>query len=150
MRKYAQPYFRLPFNIKQATDGLNKLISMLYDVAAPSSSMSSDIGNSKKTSDHVRVMAMGLIKGCMKEKIEILTSQAAVTHALSTFYELASLPIPSFFCSCSFIKVLSCCSENAPASPGIILVTIGNNSTNLEASKGVSLSDDMSMPAALL
>ena len=36
----------------------------------------------KKSSDHVRVMAMSLIKDCMKEKIEILTSQAAVTHAL--------------------------------------------------------------------
>ena len=74
----------LPFNIKQATNGLNKLISMLYDIAAapPLSPMSSDIGNIKKTSDHVRVMAMSLIKDCMKEKIEILTSQAAVMHAL--------------------------------------------------------------------
>jgi hypothetical protein len=74
----------LPLNIKQATDGLNKLISMLYDIAgAPSSpSMSSDMGNTRKTSDHVRVMAISLIKDCMKEKIEILTSQAAVTHAL--------------------------------------------------------------------
>jgi hypothetical protein len=73
----------LPFNIKLATDGLNKLISMLYNIATPSSSpTSSDIGNLKKNSDHVRVMAMSLIKDCMKEKIEILTSQAAVTHAL--------------------------------------------------------------------
>ena len=57
---------------------------MLYDIAAapPLSPMSSDIGNIKKTSDHVRVMAMSLIKDCMKEKIEILTSQAAVMHAL--------------------------------------------------------------------
>jgi hypothetical protein len=73
----------LPLNIKQATDGLNKLISMLYDIAAPSSSISSDIARDlKKNSDHVRVMAMSLIKDCMKEKIEILTSQAAVNHAL--------------------------------------------------------------------
>jgi hypothetical protein len=80
----------LPLNIKHATDGLNKLISMLYDIAAPSSSsssssssISSDIARDlKKNSDHVRVMAMSLIKDCMKEKIEILTSQAAVTHAL--------------------------------------------------------------------
>jgi hypothetical protein len=72
----------LPFNIKLTTDGLNKLISMLYNIATPSSSpTSSDIGNLKKNSDHVRVMAMSLIKDCMKEKIEILTSQAAVTHA---------------------------------------------------------------------
>jgi hypothetical protein len=55
---------------------------MLYEIAAPSSSLSSDTGNIKKTSDHVRVMAMSLIKDCIKEKIEILTSQAAVTHAL--------------------------------------------------------------------
>jgi hypothetical protein len=64
---------------------LNRLISMLYDIAAPSSSssVSSDIARDlKKNSDHVRVMAMSLIKDCMKEKIEILTSQAAVTHAL--------------------------------------------------------------------
>jgi hypothetical protein len=46
----------LPLNIKQATDGLNKLISMLYDIATPSSPpTSSDIGNLKKNSDHVRV-----------------------------------------------------------------------------------------------
>jgi hypothetical protein len=73
----------LPLNIKQATDGLNKLISMLYNIAAPSSSISSDISRDlKKNSDHVRVMAMSLIKDCVKERIEILTSQAAVTHAL--------------------------------------------------------------------
>jgi hypothetical protein len=76
----------LPLSIKQATDGLNRLISMLYDIATPSStssSISSDIARDlKKNSDHVRVMAMSLIKNCMKEKIEILTSQAAVTHAL--------------------------------------------------------------------
>jgi hypothetical protein len=72
----------LPFNIKQAMDSLNKLISMLYDIAAPSSPLSSDIGDIRKASDHVRVMAMSLIKDCTKEKIEILTSQAAVTHAL--------------------------------------------------------------------
>jgi len=41
----------LPLNIKQATDGLNRLISMLYDIAAPSSlPLSSDIDNTKKTS----------------------------------------------------------------------------------------------------
>lgn len=73
----------LPLNIRQATDGLNKLISMLYYIAAPSSSMSSDIARDlKKNSDHVRVMAMSLIKDCMKVKIEILTSQAAVTPCI--------------------------------------------------------------------
>jgi hypothetical protein len=56
---------------------------MLYNIAAPSSSISSDISRDlKKNSDHVRVMAMSLIKDCVKERIEILTSQAAVTHAL--------------------------------------------------------------------
>jgi hypothetical protein len=73
----------LPFNIKQATDGLNKLISMLYDIAAPSSPLSSDIGDIRKASDHVRVMAMSLIKDCTKEKIEILTSQAAVRRRMT-------------------------------------------------------------------
>jgi hypothetical protein len=75
----------LPFSIKQVTDGLNRLISMLYDIAAPSSSssVSSDIARDlKKNSDHVRVMAIGLIKDCYKEKMEILTSQSAVNHAL--------------------------------------------------------------------
>jgi hypothetical protein len=70
----------LPFNIKQATDGLNRLISMLYDI------QDLDViraqGRDRKTTDHVRVMAIGLIKDCIKEKIEILTSQAAVNHAL--------------------------------------------------------------------
>jgi hypothetical protein len=68
----------LPFNIKQATDGLNKLISMLYDI------QDLDVINAqgRKGSDHVRVMAIGLIKDCIKEKIEILTSQGAINHAL--------------------------------------------------------------------
>jgi hypothetical protein len=68
----------LPFNIKQATDGLNKLISMLYDI------QDLDImkAQGRSTTDHVRVLAIGLIKDCIKEKIEILTSQGAVNHAL--------------------------------------------------------------------
>jgi hypothetical protein len=68
----------LPFNIKQATDGLNKLISMLYDI------QDLDVmkAQGRKASDHVRVLAIGLIKDCIKEKIEILTSQGAVNHAL--------------------------------------------------------------------
>jgi hypothetical protein len=68
----------LPFNIKQATDGLDKLISMLYDI------QDLDVMKSqgRETSDHVRVLAIGLIKDCIKEKIEILTSQGAVNHAL--------------------------------------------------------------------
>jgi orotate phosphoribosyltransferase-like protein len=68
----------LPFNIKQATNGLNKLISMLYDI------QDLDImkAQGRQASDHVRVMAIGLIKDCIKEKIEILTSQGAVNHAL--------------------------------------------------------------------
>jgi len=91
----------LPFSIKQATDGLNRLISMLYDIAAPSSSSSSSISSDiardlKKNSDHVRVMAMSLIKDCVKEKIEILTSQAAVTHALD-FIEKTNLQIKQDF-----------------------------------------------------
>ena len=68
----------LPFNIKQATDGLNKLISMLYDIQDLDVMKAQD----RKTSDHVRVLAIGLIKDCIKEKIEILTSQGAVNHAL--------------------------------------------------------------------
>ena len=68
----------LPFNIKQATDGLNKLISTLYDIQ----DLEIIKNQGRNTSDHVRVMAIGLIKDCYKEKIEILTSQAAVNHAL--------------------------------------------------------------------
>ena len=68
----------LPFNIKQATDGFNKSISTLYDIQ--DLEIIKDQG--RKTSDHVRVMAIGLIKDCYKEKMEILTSQAAVNHAL--------------------------------------------------------------------
>ena len=68
----------LPFNIKQATDGLNKLISTLYDIQ----DLEIIKNQGRKTSDHVRVMAIGLIKDCYKEKMEILTSQAAVNHAL--------------------------------------------------------------------
>jgi hypothetical protein len=68
----------LPFNIKQATDGLNKLISTLYDIQ----DLEIIRNQGRKTSDHVRVMAIGLIKDCYKEKMEILTSQAAVNHAL--------------------------------------------------------------------
>jgi hypothetical protein len=68
----------LPFNIKQATDGLNKLVSILYDI------QDLDIikAQGRKTSDHIRVMAIGLIKDCIKEKIDILTSQGAINHAL--------------------------------------------------------------------
>jgi hypothetical protein len=68
----------LPFNIKQATDGLNKLISSLYDIQ----DLETIKNQCRNTSDHVRVMAIGLIKDCYKEKMEILTSQAAVNHAL--------------------------------------------------------------------
>ena len=68
----------LPFNIKQATDGLNKLISTLYDIQ----DLEIIKNQGRKTSDHVRVMAIGLIKDCYKEKIEILTSQSAINHAL--------------------------------------------------------------------
>jgi hypothetical protein len=68
----------LPFNIKQATDGLNKLISTLYDIQ----DLEIIKNQGRNTSDHVRVMAIGLIKDCYKEKMEILTSQAAVNHAL--------------------------------------------------------------------
>ena len=68
----------LPFQIRQATEGLNKLTSMLYDI------QDLDVMKSQNrtTSDHVRVLAIGLIKDCIKEKIEILTSQGAITHAL--------------------------------------------------------------------
>lgn len=41
----------------------------------------------RKTSDHVRVMTNGLIKDCIKEMIEILTSQGAITHALDFIYK---------------------------------------------------------------
>jgi hypothetical protein len=82
----------LPFNIKQATDGLNKLVSILYDMQDP------DIikAQGRKTSDHVRVMAIGLIKDCIKEKIEILTSQSAINHALD-FIEKTNTQIKNEF-----------------------------------------------------
>jgi hypothetical protein len=82
----------LPFNIKQATDGLNKLVSMLYDIQ----DLEVMKAQGRKTSDHVRVIAIGLIKDCMKEKIEILTSQAAVNHALD-FVEKAKHQIKEEF-----------------------------------------------------
>jgi hypothetical protein len=84
----------LPFNIKQATDGLNKLISMLYDIQ--DLEVMKAQGRDRKTSDHVRVMAIGLIKDCIKEKIEILTSQGAINHALD-FIEKAKHQIKEEF-----------------------------------------------------
>jgi aromatic ring-opening dioxygenase catalytic subunit (LigB family) len=84
----------LPFNIKQATYGLNRLISMLYDI------QDLDVikaqGRDRKTSDHVRVIAIGLIKDCIKEKIDILTSQGAISHALD-FIENAKRQIKEEF-----------------------------------------------------
>jgi hypothetical protein len=82
----------LPFNIKQATDGLNKLISTLYDIQ----DLEIIKNQGRKTSDHVRVMAIGLIKDCYKEKMEILTSQAAVNHALD-FIEKTNQQIKNNF-----------------------------------------------------
>jgi hypothetical protein len=84
----------LPFNIKQATDGLNKLISMLYDIQ--DLDVMKAQGRDRKTTDHVRVMAIGLIKDCIKEKIEILTSQGAINHALD-FIEKAKHQIKEEF-----------------------------------------------------
>lgn len=53
----------LPFNIKQATDGLNKLISSPYDIQ----DLEIIKNQGRKTSDHVRVMAIGPIKDYYKE-----------------------------------------------------------------------------------
>jgi len=57
---------------------LASVVSMLYDI------QDLDVikAQGRKTSDHVRVMTIGLIKDCIKEKIEILTSQGAINHAL--------------------------------------------------------------------
>jgi hypothetical protein len=84
----------LPLNIKQATDGLNKLISILYDIQ--DLDVMKAQGRDRKTTDHVRVMAIGLIKDCIKEKIEILTSQGAINHALD-FIEKAKHQIKEEF-----------------------------------------------------
>jgi len=84
----------LPFNIKQATDGLNRLISMLYDIQ--DLDVMKAQGRDGKTTDHVRVMAIGLIKDCIKEKIDILTSQGAINHALD-FIEKAKHQIKEEF-----------------------------------------------------
>jgi hypothetical protein len=84
----------LPFNIKQATDGLNRLISMLYDIQ--DLEVMKAHGRDRKTTDHVRVMAIGLIKDCIKEKIGILTSQGAINHALD-FVEMAKQQVKEEF-----------------------------------------------------
>lgn len=68
----------LPYQIKTATDGLNKLISMLYDVQ----DLDMIKAQNRRTSDHVRVLAMSLMKECIKEKTAILTSSQAISHAL--------------------------------------------------------------------
>jgi hypothetical protein len=68
----------LPYQIKTATDGLNKLISMLYDVQ----DLDMIRAQNRRTSDHVRVLAMSLMKECIKEKTAILTSSQAISHAL--------------------------------------------------------------------
>jgi hypothetical protein len=82
----------LPFNIKQATDGLNKLVSILYDI------QDLDVikAQGRKTSDHVRVMAIGLIKKCIKEKINIVTGEGAINHALD-FIEKTNTQINNEF-----------------------------------------------------
>jgi hypothetical protein len=82
----------LPFNIKQATDGLNKLVSILYDIQ----DLEVIKAQGRKTSDHVRIMAIGLIKDCIKEKMDILTSQGAINHALD-FIEKTNTQIKEEF-----------------------------------------------------
>jgi hypothetical protein len=65
---------------------MNLFLTVVYTIAR----------DLKKSSDHIRVMAMSLIKDCMKEKIEILTSQAAVTHALD-FVEMTKQQVKEQF-----------------------------------------------------
>jgi hypothetical protein len=69
----------LPYNVSQAVSGLNRCISMLYDIY---DSRVSESQGQRPPSDHSHVMAVGLIKDCVKEKMEILTSQAEINHAL--------------------------------------------------------------------
>jgi hypothetical protein len=77
----------LPYNISQAIQGLNKCISMLYDIH--DLRMAQAQGR-RPPSEHVRVLAIGLIKDCIKEKMEILTNQInqsqqmTSSHASST------------------------------------------------------------------
>lgn len=69
----------LPLQIKQGVEGLNKLTSMLYELQ----DLNSIKAQNRRTSDHVRVLAMNLIKDCIKEKNAILTSTEAISHALN-------------------------------------------------------------------
>jgi hypothetical protein len=71
----------LPLSIKQATDELNRLISMLYDIAAPSSSSSSislDIARDQEEFRSCQGYVHVSYQRLHEEKIEILTSQATV------------------------------------------------------------------------
>jgi len=69
----------LPLQIKQSVEGLNRLTAMLYDLQ----DLESIKAQNRRTSDHVRVLAMNLIKDCIKEKNAILTSTEAISHALN-------------------------------------------------------------------
>lgn len=66
----------LPWHIKQACDGLNQVIKILYEIQ--------DLDNAitRRTSDNVRVLALSQIREAIKLKLEVLTSQGAVEDAL--------------------------------------------------------------------
>jgi hypothetical protein len=139
----------LPFNIKQATDGLNKLVSILYDI------QDLDVikAQGRQTSDHVRVAGLGLIKDCIKEKIEILTSQSAIYHALD-FIDKTNIQIKEEFNEDmqQVIKQDKVESDAIEKNPEIIqsLHSNDNNSADDESSLSSSSSTDVRTAEELL
>lgn len=125
----------LPFNIKQATDGLNKLVSMLYDIQ----DLEAIKAQGRKTSDHVRIMAIGLIKDCIKEKIEILTSQGAINHALD-FIEKTKNQIKE-----DFNKVLEQVIEQDNVESGAIDDAIEKNPEIIQSHSSDTPKDESSL-----
>jgi hypothetical protein len=56
----------------------------------------------RKTSDHVSIMAIGLIKDCIKEKTEILTSQGTINHAFPRLHDSYSSDPAIYLNECVF------------------------------------------------
>lgn len=77
----------LPWHIKQACDGLNQVIKILYQIQ--------DLDNAiqRRTSDNVRVLALSQIREAIKLKLEVLTSQGAVEDALQFIESTKQLKI---------------------------------------------------------
>lgn len=68
----------LPFQIKQATDGLNDIVKIAYSIA----DLNTMNVEGRRTPDHTRIAALNTIATCIEKKLEILTSQSAVEAAM--------------------------------------------------------------------